>query len=83
MGPLYVALGIAALLFALHLLASFAERKGWIYYRTRPPRVRMLGFFEELVDPSVEHRVEQETSEAIRADRVDPGEGYGGSDESD
>lgn len=73
--------GLAALVLALHLLALYAERRGWIFYRTRPPRVRMLGLLEELVDPRVEYMVEEETHQSIRADHSEQGEGYRGPDE--
>lgn len=72
-----------ALIFLVHRLALFAESRGWIFYKTRPPRVRMLGFLEELVDPRVEYMVEEETSQTIRADQSEQGEGYGDMDEPD
>ena len=80
---LLTALGVVAFLLGVHLAALFAERRGRIYYMTRPPRVRVLGLFEELVNPSFEHRIGQETSEAIRTDRSEWGEGYGEIDGSD
>jgi hypothetical protein len=33
----------------------------------------MLGMLEELVDPRVEYAIEEESSEAIRADQVESG----------
>lgn len=83
MALLLIAFGIVALLLGLHVAAVFAEKRGWIYYRTRPPRVRMLGLFDELVDPGVEYRIEEETSEAIRSIQSEQGEGYGDMDGSD
>jgi hypothetical protein len=74
---LWIALGAAGFLYSLHRLASFAEARGWIFYRTRPPRVRMLGFLEEIVQPSVEHLIEERASEEIRADRGESGQGHG------
>ena len=62
------------LAYCLHRLALYAESRGWIYYRTRPPRVRMLGMLEELVDPRVEYTIEEESSEAIRADHAESGD---------
>jgi hypothetical protein len=69
-----IALVVLAVIYGLHLLASFAESRGWIFYRTRPPRVRMLGLLEELVDPRVEYLVEEQSSEAIRADQAEKGQ---------
>jgi hypothetical protein len=79
--PLLLAVGTAVLLYALHRLALHAESQGWIFYRARPPRVRTLGFLEELVDPRVEYMVEEQASEAIRANRPEQGEGYRDDDE--
>jgi hypothetical protein len=72
---LLVAIGLIVLLFGLHRLAVFAEARGWTFYRIRPPRVRTLGLFEELIDPEVEHLVEEQRAEEIRADQVDSGQG--------
>lgn len=72
---LIVTVGIVALAYGLHRLALLAEDRGLIYYKTRPPRVRMLGMLEELVDPRVEYMVEEQSSEAIRADQAERGEG--------
>ena len=71
---------VVAALYGLHRLALFAESRGWVYYRTRPPRVRTLGLLEELVDPSVEYRMEEQAAEAIRADADESGEGAPGRD---
>lgn len=65
---------VMAALYALHRLALLAESRGWIYYKTRPPRVRTLGFLEELVNPSIEYMVEEQSSQEIRADHADTGE---------
>lgn len=72
--PLVIIVLVIALVYGLHRLALFAEYRGWIYYRTRPPRMRTLGLLEELADPSVEYRVEEQASEAIRADDEDSGD---------
>lgn len=69
-----IAVGAIALLYGLHRLGLFAESRGWIYYRTRPPRIRMLGLVEELVDPKVEYTIEEQSSEAIRADHSESGD---------
>lgn len=66
---------VTVFLYGLHRLALGAETKGWIFYRTRPPRVRTLGLYEEVFDPRVEYVVAEQSSEAIRADQDDSGEG--------
>ena len=78
---LVIAVLVLAVIYGLHRLASFAESQGWIFYRTRPPRVRMLGLLEELVDPRAEYLVEEQSSEAIRADQAETGDGYREADE--
>lgn len=74
---LWIGLGVLVAVYALHRLALFAEERGWIFYRTRPPRVRMLGLLEELVQPSVEYQIEEQSSEAIRADQAESGQDDG------
>lgn len=71
---LLIVVCVTAALYALHRLALFAESRGWIFYRTRPPRVRTLGFLEELVNPSIEYMVEEQSSQEIRADHAESGE---------
>jgi hypothetical protein len=74
-------IGAAALvLWVLHRLATLAEERGLIYYRQRPPRVQSLGFLEELVQPSIEYTIEEQSSEAIRADHAESGQGDGDDD---
>lgn len=73
---LIILVAIAVALYGLHRLALFAESRGWIFYRTRPPRVRMLGLLEELVDPRSEYLIEEQSSEEIRADVAESGDGY-------
>ncbi|HEU4319211.1 MAG TPA: hypothetical protein VFS66_03940 [Acidimicrobiia bacterium] len=75
--------GVTFALYGLHRVALFAESRGWIFYKTRPPRVRMLGMLEALVDPRVEYTVEEQSSEAIRADHSESGDGYRDDDGSE
>ena len=80
MRVILVLAAVAIALYGVHRLAAFAESRGWIFYKTRPPRVHMLGLLEELVDPRVEYTVEEESSEAIRADQSESGDGYRSAD---
>ena len=68
-----VVLGIAAL--TVHLILSWANRRGYVYYRNpeRPPP-HTLGLLEEIYQPSIEHVIEQETSDETRADQTDSGD---------
>ena len=73
MTALLIILGVAGLLFLAHLGLTAAEQRGWIFYRHRP-RVQFLGLLEEIVQPSVEYLVEEQSSTAIRADHSETGE---------
>ncbi len=73
--------GILAVLFLLHLVASWAEKKGWIYYRrgggkgTSAAMSNALAEFEAVLNPAAEHRIVEEQSQAIL--RSDIGQGLG------
>lgn len=58
-----------------HLALTWAERRGWVYYRsTDRPRPRSLGLFEEIYQPSVSHVIEQQVTEETEADQIESGE---------
>ena len=58
-----------------HLLLTWAERRGWVFYRsTDRPRPRSLGLFEEIYQPSVSHVMEQQVTEDTEADQNESGE---------
>ena len=58
-----------------HFLLTWAERRGWVYYRsTDRPRPRSLGLFEEIYQPSVTHVIDQEVTEKTEADQTESGE---------
>ena len=69
-----LALVVAALL-ALDRLAVWMERRGWIYWRKRPPAgggmsAGVLTEFQKIVDPQVRHVIEdRQERHAARADR--------------
>ena len=79
MGWLVVVILAAVLLGILavsgHLLLTWMERRGWIYYRSADrPRPPTLGLLEEIYQPSIEHVVDEMTSEAIEADQAVSGD---------
>jgi hypothetical protein len=61
----WVGVAITALI-GLHLLATWAESRGWIYYRKTSPRgygvaiANAVAAFEASVNPAAEHRIEEE-----------------------
>ncbi len=69
-----IALTCAAL--TVHLVLSWMERRGWVYYRTKDrPRPSSLGLVEEIYQPSIEHVTEEKTGEKSRADQAESGDG--------
>ena len=51
---------------SVHLLLTWANRRGWVWYRNEGrPSPRSLGLLEEIYQPSVEHVVEYETGEVL------------------
>ena len=69
-----IIVGVLIVLYLLHLGLTYAEGRGWVFYRMRPPRIRFTGLLEELVEPRVEYLIEEQSSEAIRADQAKSGE---------
>jgi hypothetical protein len=69
-----VLLGAAAI-YGLHRLALLAEDRGWIYYKTkRKPGGAGFSLIGQIYQPSIEHVVEQEQSDKIKADHDDSGD---------
>lgn len=76
---LLIVLLAVIIIYLTHRLLLLAEHRGWIFYRSRPPRIRFTGLLEELVEPRAEYLIEEQSSEAIRADQV--GSGQSGDEE--
>lgn len=68
-----IALAVAAL--AVHLALTFADRRGWVFYRN-PNRTapRSLGLLEEIYQPSTAHVIEQDIVEDSLADVTESGD---------
>jgi hypothetical protein len=73
-----LAVGVVVLVLVLvagHLLLTWAERRGWIYYRsTDRPRPRSLGLLEEIYQPSIAHVIDRQVTEETEADQAQSGE---------
>ena len=60
-----------------HLVLTWAERRGWVYYRSSDrPRPHSLGLFEEIYQPSVTHVIDQQVMEDTEADQAESGEDF-------
>ena len=73
----FIFIGVLAVALILVAVSNsrWAGRKGWVYnkHNPRPPGVGMPKLLDEIYQPSVEHVIEQETSERTRADRSESG----------
>lgn len=74
MKVLLIVTAIVVLGFLLHRALLAADARGWVFYKTRPPRIHFTGMLEELVEPRVEYMIEEQSSEAIRADVAESGD---------
>ena len=73
-----IAGGVAVLGYVLHRIALHAERRGWIYYRERPPlRGSTLGYLEEIYNPAMHHVMEERDHERGAASQEESGDGPG------
>jgi hypothetical protein len=73
MSLVLLATGVLVALLAIHVTASWAERRGWIYYRGGQGKGRgvalsnALAEFEVLLNPAAEHRIAEERSQQVIA----------------
>ncbi|MBP1632277.1 MAG: hypothetical protein H6Q11_565 [Acidobacteria bacterium] len=72
----------ASVLFGLHRLALWAEGRGWIYYREHRAPAGAVGLavleVTSLLDPAVEHVVEEARDARARVEQDESGEGAPG-----
>lgn len=62
-------------LFALHQAALWADRRGWIFYKTKPKfRGSSLGLIESVYNPAMEHVVEERGGERARGSQDESGD---------
>lgn len=66
-----IGLAVSAVLYGVHRLAIYADGKGWIYYRTKPPAgagSRAIMRASAVFDPTIEHVIEEVTSDRLVID---------------
>jgi hypothetical protein len=77
--PIVIAVAVVGVLIAtgiaVHLVLTWANRRGLVYYRNpeRPPP-RPLGLLEEVYQPSVTHAIEHEIEDATLAETKESGD---------
>ena len=83
-----IGLGVLTVLgvfFGLHRIAVWAERRGWIYYRTKRGSSGALGnallAAQAILEPSTKHVLEERMKDALEAQETgeppDPGKSAG------
>jgi hypothetical protein len=66
---------LSIMAFATHLLLTWFEKRGWLYYRsTERPRPKPIGALDEIYQPSMTHVVDQETLEDSLKDQSESGD---------
>lgn len=74
-----IIIAAAAAGYGVHRLAIWAEHRGWIYYRNK--RGPLGGFGMALIEattpfaPEIEHAIEEQHAERVRADLAESGLG--------
>ncbi len=66
--------------FGLFANSRWAGERGWVYnkHNPRPPgKTGSLGIFEGMFQPGIEHVIEEQSSEQVRADQDESGDGPG------
>jgi len=66
---------LAVLAIGAHLLLTWSDERGWVYYRNPDaPRGTSLGLLEEIYQPSTAHVIDQETLEDSIRDQAESGD---------
>lgn len=59
---------------AVHMILTWADRRGWVWYRNAErPRPHTLGLLEEVYHPAMHHVIDEEVREATEADTDESG----------
>jgi hypothetical protein len=69
----FIVLGVMATVLALALVANsrWAAKRGWVFNRhnPRPPGSGIPPLLDQIYQPSIEHMIEERTSQSTRADQ--------------
>jgi hypothetical protein len=74
---------LVAVGYGLHRLALWADRRGWLFYKTKAKfKGSSLGLIEGVYNPSVEHVVEERAGERARGSQDESGDKPDAGDDS-
>ncbi|MBT8197032.1 MAG: hypothetical protein KJO84_00885 [Acidimicrobiia bacterium] len=65
---IWIGLVVMAVLYGLHRAATWAERRGWVYYRTKDRPRGGMSLIGQIYHPSIEYTVEEEQSQRLDQD---------------
>lgn len=82
---MFIGLAVLAAFYGLHRIAMWAERRGWIYYRTKRGSSAALGnallAAQAILEPSTKHVLEERMKGALEAQEAgeppEPGKSAG------
>ena len=70
-----IAGALIILLYVIHRLALWADKRGWLFYRTKPRfKGSSLGLIESVYNPAMEHVVEERGGERARGSQEESGD---------
>ncbi len=59
----------------VHIALTWANRRGWVYYRNPDaPKGSSIGLLEEIYQPSIAHVIDEESRERTEADQSESGD---------
>ncbi|GMQ97916.1 MAG: hypothetical protein BMS9Abin17_0419 [Acidimicrobiia bacterium] len=74
----FIVLGVIVTVLLLALVANsrWAANKGWVFnkHNPRPSGHGIPMMLDEIYNPSVEHTIEEQASESVRADQKESGD---------
>lgn len=71
-----IVIGLLVVVYGLHLLLSWAEKQGHIYYLNKPDRrPPPLGLLDQIYKPEMEYVIEEESGQYVRGEDDESGRG--------
>ncbi len=71
-----IVVGLVVIGYGFHRLLTWAEQRGYVYYREKPTRrPPSLGLLEQIYKPEMEYVAEEESGQYVRGEDDESGEG--------